>query len=62
VLAAIIYVNLQGMMKQFGDICSLWRTNKVDMVRENEEEKAKLMQHIQNRPIFKQNKTAGKRE
>uniref|UniRef100_A0A673HEL6 Solute carrier family 26 member 6-like n=1 Tax=Sinocyclocheilus rhinocerous TaxID=307959 RepID=A0A673HEL6_9TELE len=32
VLAAIIYVNLQGMMKQFGDICSLWRTNKVDMV------------------------------
>uniref|UniRef100_A0A671PN91 Solute carrier family 26 member 6-like n=1 Tax=Sinocyclocheilus anshuiensis TaxID=1608454 RepID=A0A671PN91_9TELE len=28
VLAAIIYVNLQGMMKQFGDICSLWRTNK----------------------------------
>uniref|UniRef100_A0A8C2EZY5 Solute carrier family 26 member 6 n=1 Tax=Cyprinus carpio TaxID=7962 RepID=A0A8C2EZY5_CYPCA len=32
VLAAIIYVNLHGMMKQFGDICSLWRTNKVDMV------------------------------
>ncbi|TRZ02703.1 hypothetical protein DNTS_022677 [Danionella cerebrum] len=32
VLAAIIYVNLQGMMKQFGDICSLWKTNKVDMV------------------------------
>uniref|UniRef100_A0A8C1V8A1 Solute carrier family 26 member 6 n=1 Tax=Cyprinus carpio TaxID=7962 RepID=A0A8C1V8A1_CYPCA len=32
VLAAIIYVNLQGMMKQFGDIRSLWRTNKVDMV------------------------------
>lgn len=32
VLAAIIYVNLQGMMKQFRDICSLWRTNKVDMV------------------------------
>uniref|UniRef100_A0A8C2KUY2 Solute carrier family 26 member 6 n=1 Tax=Cyprinus carpio TaxID=7962 RepID=A0A8C2KUY2_CYPCA len=28
VLAAIIYVNLQGMMKQFGDIRSLWRTNK----------------------------------
>ncbi|XP_051950274.1 solute carrier family 26 member 6 [Xyrauchen texanus] len=32
VLAAIIYVNLQGMMKQFGDICSLWKTNRVDMV------------------------------
>ncbi|XP_073674858.1 solute carrier family 26 member 6 [Garra rufa] len=32
VLAAIIYVNLHGMMKQFGDICSLWRTNKVDMM------------------------------
>ncbi|XP_057212290.1 solute carrier family 26 member 6-like [Triplophysa rosa] len=32
VLAAIIYVNLHGMMKQFGDICSLWKTNKVDMV------------------------------
>uniref|UniRef100_A0A8C2KTG2 Solute carrier family 26 member 6 n=1 Tax=Cyprinus carpio TaxID=7962 RepID=A0A8C2KTG2_CYPCA len=38
VLAAIIYVNLQGMMKQFGDIRSLWRTNKVDMVRENKKE------------------------
>ncbi|KAM9785653.1 solute carrier family 26 member 6 [Neosynchiropus ocellatus] len=32
VLAAIIYVNLQGMMKQFFDIPALWRTNKVDMV------------------------------
>ncbi|XP_050973560.1 solute carrier family 26 member 6 [Labeo rohita] len=32
VLAAIIYVNLHGMMKQFGDIPSLWKTNKVDMV------------------------------
>ncbi|XP_053705539.1 solute carrier family 26 member 6 isoform X1 [Synchiropus splendidus] len=32
VLAAIIYVNLQGMMKQFLDIPALWRTNKVDMV------------------------------
>ncbi|XP_051509226.1 solute carrier family 26 member 6 isoform X2 [Myxocyprinus asiaticus] len=32
VLAAIIYVNLHGMMKQFGDICSLWKTNRVDMV------------------------------
>ncbi|XP_065103168.1 solute carrier family 26 member 6 isoform X1 [Paramisgurnus dabryanus] len=32
VLAAIIYVNLHGMMKQFGDICALWKTNRVDMV------------------------------
>lgn len=32
VLAAIIYVNLQGMMKQFMDIRVLWRSNKVDMV------------------------------
>ncbi|XP_076860055.1 solute carrier family 26 member 6 [Brachyhypopomus gauderio] len=32
VLAAIIYVNLQGMMKQFGDIPVLWRKNKVDML------------------------------
>uniref|UniRef100_H3D3A0 Solute carrier family 26 member 6 n=1 Tax=Tetraodon nigroviridis TaxID=99883 RepID=H3D3A0_TETNG len=31
VLAAIIYVNLHGMMKQFLDIPALWRTNKVDM-------------------------------
>ncbi|XP_041802711.1 solute carrier family 26 member 6 [Chelmon rostratus] len=32
VLAAIIFVNLHGMMKQFMDIPALWRTNKVDMV------------------------------
>ncbi|XP_054646049.1 solute carrier family 26 member 6 [Dunckerocampus dactyliophorus] len=32
VLAAIIYVNLHGMMKQFLDIPALWRTNKLDMV------------------------------
>uniref|UniRef100_A0A8C5CUI2 Solute carrier family 26 member 6 n=1 Tax=Gadus morhua TaxID=8049 RepID=A0A8C5CUI2_GADMO len=31
VLAAIIYVNLQGMMKQFKDIPALWRTSRVDM-------------------------------
>uniref|UniRef100_A0AAQ4PVT0 STAS domain-containing protein n=1 Tax=Gasterosteus aculeatus aculeatus TaxID=481459 RepID=A0AAQ4PVT0_GASAC len=31
-LAAIIYVNLQGMMKQFMDIRVLWRSNKVDML------------------------------
>ncbi|KAL1021378.1 hypothetical protein UPYG_G00012530 [Umbra pygmaea] len=32
VLAAIIYVNLQGMMKQFMDIPALWKSNKVDML------------------------------
>ncbi|XP_062314324.1 solute carrier family 26 member 6-like isoform X1 [Osmerus eperlanus] len=32
VLAAIIYVNLQGMMKQFMDIPMLWRSNRVDMM------------------------------
>ncbi|KAK9515598.1 hypothetical protein VZT92_026231 [Zoarces viviparus] len=32
VLAAIIFVNLQGMMKQFMDIPVLWRSNKIDMM------------------------------
>ncbi|XP_063751195.1 solute carrier family 26 member 6-like isoform X3 [Eleginops maclovinus] len=32
VLAAIIFVNLHGMMKQFMDIPALWRSNKVDML------------------------------
>ncbi|XP_026989800.1 solute carrier family 26 member 6-like [Tachysurus fulvidraco] len=32
VLAAVIYVNLHGMLKQFGDIRTLWRSNKVDML------------------------------
>ncbi|XP_062283374.1 solute carrier family 26 member 6 [Scomber scombrus] len=32
VLAAIIYVNLHGMIKQFMDIPALWKSNKVDMV------------------------------
>ncbi|KAF3696655.1 Solute carrier family 26 member 6 [Channa argus] len=32
VLAAIIYVNLHGIMKQFLDIPALWKSNKVDMV------------------------------
>ncbi|XP_034065030.1 solute carrier family 26 member 6-like isoform X1 [Gymnodraco acuticeps] len=32
VLAAIIFVNLHGMMKQFLDIPVLWRSNKVDML------------------------------
>ncbi|XP_059190071.1 solute carrier family 26 member 6-like isoform X2 [Centropristis striata] len=32
VLAAIIYVNLHGMIKQFMDIRALWRSNKIDMM------------------------------
>lgn len=36
VLAAIIYVNLHGMMKQFMDIPALWRSNRIDMVSEPE--------------------------
>ncbi|XP_071331340.1 solute carrier family 26 member 6 [Trachinotus anak] len=32
VLAAIIFVNLHGMMKQFMDIPALWRSNRIDMV------------------------------
>ncbi|XP_023275747.1 solute carrier family 26 member 6 [Seriola lalandi dorsalis] len=32
VLAAIIFVNLHGMMKQFLDIPALWRSNRIDMV------------------------------
>lgn len=32
VLAAIVYVNLQGMVKQFRDIPALWRSSRVDMV------------------------------
>ncbi|KAI5095183.1 solute carrier family 26 member 6, partial [Silurus meridionalis] len=32
VLAAVIYVNLQGMLKQFTDIRTLWRSNRVDML------------------------------
>ncbi|XP_061636622.1 solute carrier family 26 member 6 isoform X4 [Phyllopteryx taeniolatus] len=32
-LAAIIYVNLHGMMKQFMDIPALWRSNKTDMTK-----------------------------
>lgn len=33
VLAATIIVNLKGMLKQFSDTCSLWKTNRVDLVR-----------------------------
>ncbi|GAB1294706.1 Solute carrier family 26 member 6 [Apodemus speciosus] len=32
VLAAVIIVNLKGMMKQFADICSLWKANRVDLL------------------------------
>ncbi|XP_017266745.1 solute carrier family 26 member 6 [Kryptolebias marmoratus] len=32
VLAAIVLVNLHGMMKQFLDIPALWRSNKIDML------------------------------
>ncbi|XP_068997690.1 solute carrier family 26 member 6 [Embiotoca jacksoni] len=32
VLAAIIFVNLHGMVKQFLDIPALWRSNKIDML------------------------------
>uniref|UniRef100_A0A8C4TKV0 STAS domain-containing protein n=1 Tax=Erpetoichthys calabaricus TaxID=27687 RepID=A0A8C4TKV0_ERPCA len=32
VLASVVIVNLQGMLKQFSDVHTLWRTNRVDMV------------------------------
>ncbi|XP_029771998.1 solute carrier family 26 member 6 isoform X2 [Suricata suricatta] len=32
VLAAAIIVNLKGMMKQFTDICSLWKANREDLL------------------------------
>uniref|UniRef100_A0A8C2MBQ1 Solute carrier family 26, member 6 n=1 Tax=Cricetulus griseus TaxID=10029 RepID=A0A8C2MBQ1_CRIGR len=32
VLAAVIIVNLKGMMKQFSDICTLWKANRVDLL------------------------------
>ncbi|XP_060060677.1 cadherin EGF LAG seven-pass G-type receptor 3 isoform X7 [Erinaceus europaeus] len=31
VLAAVIIVNLKGMMKQFTDICFLWKANRMDL-------------------------------
>lgn len=34
VLAAIVFVNLKGMFKQYSDIPQLWRSNKIDLVRE----------------------------
>ncbi|XP_066469072.1 solute carrier family 26 member 6 [Tiliqua scincoides] len=32
ILASIIIVNLKGMFKQFNDICSLWKTNFIDLL------------------------------
>ncbi|XP_077458232.1 solute carrier family 26 member 6, like 1 [Stigmatopora argus] len=32
VLAAIVFVNLKGMFKQYSDIITLWRSNKTDLV------------------------------
>lgn len=32
VLAAIVMVNLMGMFRQFRDICTLWRTSKIELV------------------------------
>nr|XP_015203560.1 PREDICTED: solute carrier family 26 member 6 [Lepisosteus oculatus] len=33
VLSAIVFANLRGMFRQYGDICMLWRTSRVDLVR-----------------------------
>ncbi|XP_056154124.1 solute carrier family 26 member 6, like [Lampris incognitus] len=32
VLAAIVFVNLKGMFKQYSDVITLWRSNKIDLV------------------------------
>uniref|UniRef100_A0A8D2NK14 STAS domain-containing protein n=1 Tax=Zonotrichia albicollis TaxID=44394 RepID=A0A8D2NK14_ZONAL len=32
ILAAIIIANLKGMFKQFKDLCTLWKSNKVDLL------------------------------
>lgn len=32
VLAATIIVNLKGMLRQFADVCSLWKANRVDLL------------------------------
>ncbi|NXT67980.1 S26A6 protein, partial [Chaetops frenatus] len=32
ILAAIIIVNLKGMFKQFRDLCTLWKSNQVDLL------------------------------
>ncbi|MBN3317376.1 S26A6 protein, partial [Atractosteus spatula] len=31
VLSAIVFANLRGMFRQYGDICMLWRTSRVDL-------------------------------
>lgn len=33
VLAAVVIVNLKGMLTQFRDVCSLWEANRTDLVR-----------------------------
>ncbi|XP_041639517.1 solute carrier family 26 member 6, like [Cheilinus undulatus] len=32
ILAAIVFVNLKGMFKQYNDITTLWRSSKIDLV------------------------------
>ncbi|NXD47360.1 S26A6 protein, partial [Corvus moneduloides] len=32
ILAAIIIANLKGMFKQFSDLCTLWKSNRVDLL------------------------------
>ncbi|NXA21463.1 S26A6 protein, partial [Ibidorhyncha struthersii] len=32
ILSAIIIINLHGMFKQFKDICTLWKSNRVDLM------------------------------
>uniref|UniRef100_A0A8B9L594 Solute carrier family 26 member 6 n=1 Tax=Astyanax mexicanus TaxID=7994 RepID=A0A8B9L594_ASTMX len=32
VLAAVVFVNLKGMFKQYSDILTLWRTSKIDLL------------------------------
>ncbi|XP_069045667.1 solute carrier family 26 member 6 [Lepisosteus oculatus] len=32
VLSAIVFANLRGMFRQYGDICMLWRTSRVDLL------------------------------
>ncbi|NWY11659.1 S26A6 protein, partial [Aphelocoma coerulescens] len=32
ILAAIIIANLKGMFKQFNDLCTLWKSNRVDLL------------------------------
>ncbi|NWU76395.1 S26A6 protein, partial [Onychorhynchus coronatus] len=32
ILSAIIIINLKGMFKQFSDLCTLWKSNRVDLM------------------------------